>query len=407
MSIASLYFDTSSDAVALYQQQPINYNIQSEVFHTIGNNADGSTGTMEQDARLWGFLTHPTMVGISFQQTTPIVGPLGTWMGEVNSTFRMPSIREPYGYGSNPPQFNPNEHEHESSPIVWILLGIGLVIFFALIYLCSRRGYWRKLRTKIWPEWKRRLRNKIIEMLTKGDEEFEDPRYQDIRGDGHQNKAEEQEDNKIEDYAHSGGDKILVTPDMSDFDQGSTVSAPAKRVIDADTGYMQGVRLHYHPRPAVVTSLSEETSQRLLSEDSSPRITASGRSFSSSTLTIPSTSQPHHTTGRFHPPSLHNDSDRSLLSDRHATASGARAGSSLTVFAFGEEDEKHMPSYYPPVDLSTLQAPSSLPVLFKPSAPLLDLRVPNSGPIEPAEHHRNIEDGDSYHNRASALEDVT
>ncbi|KAG0328659.1 hypothetical protein BGZ99_004929 [Dissophora globulifera] len=130
-------------------------------------------------------------------------------LGIVTSVGYYLNITEPYGFSITDP---PN---HTPAIIGGSVAGVLLLLAIAAYFLVRRR----------WPQWRRKLRAKIILMMS-ADDLNENPKFY---------KFEESSRQSFD----SGRDKILVTDDMD-----------LEGIVDVGTGYMQNVTFGQHPRPA-------------------------------------------------------------------------------------------------------------------------------------------------------------
>lgn len=116
----------------------------------------------------------------------------------------------------------------------------GGLVLLVIVTLAVRR--W------LWPQWRDRAKDKLIEILTKDEQ---------VNGDfGGKNELPEDggdeykvEETSAQTFDLNGRDKILVDEDM-ELDE---------FVIDVNAAYMGGVGLENHRRPTVVTTLHEDS----------------------------------------------------------------------------------------------------------------------------------------------------
>ncbi|KAI1317404.1 hypothetical protein EDD11_008468 [Mortierella claussenii] len=226
----------------------------------------------------------------SFQRMFYLEGPNS---GQYESVLYDINISEPLAIGDTPYDY----YSPEPSMTLPITLGVifaFLVIAGAFFFVAHRR--WPRFKVVTWPRWKRAIKVKIIEFLTRGDDEHT-VNYLENEHIGAKNTTRDQGPryDKIEELSTHNlklddvEGKILVTADM----ELSDLEDAEQKVLDVDTGYMQDVQLVYHPRPAIAISLSA-------TEDAVPPLTLAkpsrsllrdpliGRSSSSSSSSIAS-----------------------------------------------------------------------------------------------------------------------
>ncbi|KAF9094406.1 hypothetical protein BGX29_009520 [Mortierella sp. GBA35] len=184
-------------------------------------------------------------------------------LGPVMYTAALLNISEPYGKNVVPlPEYY--KPDHTTTIIGGSAAGL-VVLVLAVLYRPIKRRWpglrkrWSTFKSQNWPQWKRTVRLKLIEILkddndssnSDGDNRALHEGKTDISDKG----GEDEYNNKIEEFSMTsldleGCDKILVTDDM---DLSGLENAPK---MDVATGYMNGIRLESHPRPAVVTTLT-------------------------------------------------------------------------------------------------------------------------------------------------------
>ncbi|KAF9356186.1 hypothetical protein BGX26_005616 [Mortierella sp. AD094] len=289
-----------------------------------------------ENSSVWGYDPGSPQIGMSLD-------PLN--FGNYGSIYVPVNITDAFGDLDNVTIDEP------SNVVLYAVIGVILSLMLAVFILVWRDGF--KIRTRIWPRWKRKIKAKIIESVSKIDD-----------GNGDKTKVGESDDgstiNKIEEIPMQAidmdeGHKILVTPDMD--------------LSDVDAGYMQGVNLEHHPRPTIVISLSTssilggnylndstaETLVPLPSSENSQRLLPSN-------LSIPSAPQLSTFSETTIPSSIYRYTDPSEHQEQYATPS--------------EDTEDYAPPYIHADDVSMLPNPSFLsPAL--PSAPPLDAESSN------------------------------
>ncbi|KAG0009785.1 hypothetical protein BGZ80_002052 [Entomortierella chlamydospora] len=151
--------------------------------------------------------------------------------GQTDSVEYNLNITAPYGFPVLPP---PN---HTAAIVGGTVGGVALLLVIGFFILARRR----------WPQWRRKLRTKIVKMMSVEDDDLDD-------------KSGLQGGTKIEEPSIPSdvdvGGKILVTDDMELDD-----------IMDVDKGYIQNVELGRHPRPAICTSLNEDDTPSQHSEE--------------------------------------------------------------------------------------------------------------------------------------------
>ncbi|KAF9143636.1 hypothetical protein BGX20_007097, partial [Mortierella sp. AD010] len=151
--------------------------------------------------------------------------------GQTDSVEYNLNITAPYGFPVLPP---PN---HTAAIVGGTVGGVALFLVIGFLILARRR----------WPQWRRKLRAKIVKMMSVEDDDLDD-------------KSGLQGGTKIEEPSIPSdvdvGGKILVTDDMELDD-----------IVDVDKGYMQNVELGRHPRPAICTSLNKDDTLSQHSEE--------------------------------------------------------------------------------------------------------------------------------------------
>ncbi|KAF8947908.1 hypothetical protein BGZ46_005461, partial [Entomortierella lignicola] len=314
-----------------------------------------------EDSGLWGYDCLASPEGISLNLET-----LGNQSG-IPSQVNITDAFADFGYGDG-----------QTSHVMEIL-AITLPIFFLLLISVLVWKYRRsliKLRTQIWPRWKRMMKAKIIELASKIDDDDDgnvkgDRISADDNSKSRSNNDLSEDDstiNKIEEIPMSKIDmdechKILVTPDMdlSDLEMTETTTTVTPVVMDVETGYMQDANLEYHPRPSIITSISAQSN--LNSERITETLASSERSDNSqgsisqrfttseATLSASSTSR---------------DAESYQHQEQQPISGGSKAAS-----VDDEDAEDYVPPYSHATDISTLREPSSFLNTAIPSAPPL------------------------------------
>ncbi|KAF9356187.1 hypothetical protein BGX26_005617 [Mortierella sp. AD094] len=327
------------------------------------------------------------------------------WMSLDPNTIRVPdfeilisfnaNITEPFGTWV--PENDP------TNLIIYVSIGVSLFLLLAIAIIVWRN--WRyvvKFRTQVWPRWKRRIKAKIINIVSKIDEGDDGSKISNVNDSLESGTRYEASDidsaiNKIEEIpmqliAVEEGHKILVTPDMdlSDLDDAATavVASPSLAVVDVNAEDMLAVNLDTHPRPAVVMMLSDgsilgngrlndivtEVIVSPLGSENNLRLLRPGRTVSSAPqlhispeIILPSSSVSRNTNSTSH-------------QEQYATPSEPKASNMPS-----EDIEDYAPPYIHVDDLSMLPTPS-FPTPALPSAPPLEAEDSNvqsgSGPTE-------------------------
>ncbi|KAF9202209.1 hypothetical protein BGZ49_007603 [Haplosporangium sp. Z 27] len=246
-------------------------------------------------------------------------------------------------------------------------------------------------QSHIWPRWKKRIRLKVIAIVSRTD----DDNGEDITSVG-VNSSSKSEDaldavnstiHKIEDISMSKIHidecyKILVTPDM-DLNEIETTNIVVPIVVDAETGYIQNISLEYHPRPSIVTSMSE------ISNLNNERITETLMSSRNSNNSQNSLPQHLITLETTLPTSL---TSQNIESSRHQEQQHLSGG--LKAISIHDEDiEDYVPSYSRGLDLPIPNAPSFPAQVFPSAPPLLTDIESGSGSTEHASVISSLSDG--------------
>ncbi|KAF8937612.1 hypothetical protein EDD21DRAFT_374965 [Dissophora ornata] len=141
--------------------------------------------------------------------------------GDLSTVSYSINITDPFGYVLKDPS------DHTPAIIGGTIGGVLLLLFVVLFVFIRRR----------WPQWRRKLRIKIIAMMSTDEvNEFHNDRDHIYKIEAPSSQS----------FNLDGRDKILVTDDMELED-----------VIDVGTGYMQEVTFGRHPRPVFVTTLND------------------------------------------------------------------------------------------------------------------------------------------------------
>lgn len=301
-----------------------------------------------------------------------------TWT--FDHTFHRISITEPYG---SVPDDLPYLTPAITAGVISGVLALVLIILGLLFYFL-RRHYGRGFMSAAWTRWKRKIMTKILEILSKDEENLEEAKKGTFdKRNTERSQDQESEYDKIEDgskqsFELQGIGKILVTPDM---ELSGLVEITPKQEAGSDQ-----IRFHEHPRPTIVTSLSRTAVQYKIADEEE----AEAHSKSSSTLTLlpraapsapphpPSPSlvlQPYHSIPMSHallPPIV---DDRAEIAGGEAIKEPSSAVSLTTKVA--------EPPDTTVVDLKALGTPLSFPEPIAPSAPPLDRTGTGRGSIEP------------------------
>ncbi|KAG0361597.1 hypothetical protein BC939DRAFT_461451 [Gamsiella multidivaricata] len=158
------------------------------------------------------------------------------------------NITDPYGFPlADPPNYTP--------AIIGGSVAGALVLLSVALFLFIRRR---------WPRYKRRIRAKIIAMMSVEDD-----------NDGHEDmrNINKIEGPSMDSFDLDGRGKILVTDDME-----------LDGIMDTGTGYMREVMLQQHPRPAIVTTLTADPED--FEAESMKDPTLENRSLPTQTLTL-------------------------------------------------------------------------------------------------------------------------
>ncbi|KAG0373411.1 hypothetical protein BGX24_011741 [Mortierella sp. AD032] len=206
------------------------------------------------------------------------------------------TISEPYGFT---PQSNMPDENYSPAYTEVITAGIVVGVILLLIAVLFRpirrrlpgwRGKWAVFKAQTWPRWKRKIRLRLIEILSEDNDtgNSKDQDEEALAGKtviSKEGGADDDEfNNKMEEHSMTtldleGCDKILVTDDM---DLSGLESVP---VMDVTTGYMNGVRLETHPRPGIVTTLNGNEGRKHSS--SSPLSSDDGSTLGGDVSSVP------------------------------------------------------------------------------------------------------------------------
>ncbi|KAK3832016.1 MAG: hypothetical protein J3R72DRAFT_454380 [Linnemannia gamsii] len=205
------------------------------------------------------------------------------------------TISEPYGFT---PQSNMPDESYSPAYTEAITAGIVVGVILLLIAVLFRpirrrlpgwRGKWAVFKAQTWPRWKRKIRLRLIEILSEDNDtgNNKDQDEEALAGKtviSKEGGADDDEFNKMEEHSMTtldleGCDKILVTDDM---DLSGLESVP---VMDVTTGYMNGVRLETHPRPGIVTTLNGNEGRKHSS--SSPLSSDDGSTLGGDVSSVP------------------------------------------------------------------------------------------------------------------------
>ncbi|KAG0017263.1 hypothetical protein BGZ80_008480 [Entomortierella chlamydospora] len=257
-------------------------------------------------------------------------------------------------------------HNRPTDPITYVSIGVSVFVLLVIVIIVWRN--WRhvvKFRTQIWPSWKRKIKTKIIDFASRIDDGDDGSKISDADGSLESGTRYEKSDptiNKIEEMPMQlidaeEGHKILVTPDMdlSDLDDVITTVAasPSPAVVDVNVEYMMAVNLDTHPRPAIVTTLSDDS------------ILGNGRLDNSSENNL-SLLRPDLTVSLAPLSSVSRNID--VLTEYHGQYTTPSEVKASDIPSEGTED--YAPPYIHADDLSML--PPSFPSPAMPSAPPLD-----------------------------------
>ncbi|KAF9113465.1 hypothetical protein BGX27_001529 [Mortierella sp. AM989] len=326
----------------------------------------------ENNSRVWGYLPGLTQVEVSLDPASDF--------GITSYLYSTPTIPEPYrspGTG-----FFDIDGVNEVNPSNTILyIGIGVLLFSMLVIIILVWRNWSKIlkfRTRIWSQWKRKMKVKIIEIVSKIDDGASDDIKADDRMKSGTRNGESDHDseiNKMEEIPMQAieineGHKILVTPDMdlSDIDNITSTT-----ILDVDAGYMQSADLDRHPRPTIITSLTPGLNTRGSggNEDVTENVLPSRNSDMTLHRQLPN--RAGRPASQYNTPSgiplLLSSSSSSIETSTHQVRQVAPNGYK-TGDILDEESEYYLPTYSQVPELSIPQAPTSSNLAL-PSAPSL------------------------------------
>ncbi|KAF8975757.1 hypothetical protein BGZ46_008868 [Entomortierella lignicola] len=327
-----------------------------------------------ENSSLWGY---DTQESISLDPGS---------LGNLTATASTVNIIDSYGDLN---YLGPDEQSH-----VRLILSVTLPLLFLMVLFILAWRYWKSLlrfHSQIWPRWKKGIRLKVIAIVSRTN----DDNGEDITSVGidSSSKSEDALDavnstiHKIEDISMSKIHidecyKILVTPDM-DLNEMETTNIVVPTVVDAETGYIQNISLEYHPRPSIVTSMSEISilnNERITETLMSSRNSDNSQNFLPQHLITLETTLPTSLTSQ------------NIESSRHQEQQHLSGG--LKAISIHDEDiEDYVPSYSRGLDLPIPNAPSFPAQVFPSAPPLLTDIESGSGSTEHASVISSLSDG--------------